>query len=338
MKPSRTEGALALAFSFLLTGTATAQVPTSLEDRSDTESVRESATFLLVPVGPRTVGLGGAAAAARGDVEGSLWNPAALAGLERSALFGAGASEFGATARILGGVLAWADLRVGLTYFQYDLGRIDARDAANQDIGSIEPNHSALILSAAYPVTGWLELGGSWKLIRLASGCSGGCGSFDDTGTGSAFDLGAIARLPGLRGVRAGLLVRNLGSGIGFGGGAPDPLPTRGRIGLEVSLPEAVSASPGWADGQLALRVRLDLQETLTEFDDLDVHAGLEIGWRGILFARAGYAASSEGRSGPTLGLGLRWKRLHLDLAHAFDDFSRYQGGTPIQLALGIGI
>jgi hypothetical protein len=336
MRPRRTDPGLALLLLLSVARVGSAQGGGSVEERAGAGSVRESAAFLLVPVGARTVGLGGAATAASGDVEGSLWNPAALAGLGRSALFLAGGNDFAATARVLGGVLAWRDLRLGLSYFHYDLGRIDARDDSNTDLGTIEPSHSALILSAAFPLMEGLEVGGSWKLVRLAAGCSGACEAIGDAGTGSAVDLGAIARVPGVAGVRAGILLRNLGGGIGLAGGPADPLPARGRLGLEVDLPLALTGAPGWADGDLALLVRLDLQETLTEFDDADLHAGLELGWRRLLYARAGYAASTEGRSGPSLGVGLRWNRLVLDLAHGFDDFSRFEEGTPFQLSLAI--
>ncbi|MDT8435267.1 MAG: PorV/PorQ family protein [Gemmatimonadota bacterium] len=307
-------------------------------EREDAGSAAETAAFLLVPIGARSTGMGGAVAAARGDVEGALWNPASLAGLEGGALFASGADDFAATATSVGAVVAVARFRFGASYFRYDLGEIDARDAANADIGTIEPAHGALIVTAARRVLPWLDVGANWKLVRLAADCSGPCEAFDDTGSGSAFDVGAVAEPPGAPGVRIGVLLRNLGGGIGVSGGPEDALPARGRVGLEVSVPEAAGAAGGWSDGQVDLVARLDLQETLTEFDDLDVHAGLELAWRGLLLARAGYAASTDGRTGPTLGIGLRWERLTLDLARSFDDFSRFESGSPFQLSLAIGL
>ena len=336
MRRRATELGLALTLLAILASRASAQGETGGEERAGDGSIRESATFLLVPVGARTVGFGGAATASSGDVEGALWSPAGLAGLDRSALYVAGGEDFSATARVVGGILAWRSFRIGATYFHYDLGRIDARDAANGEIGTIDPSHSAFIASVAYAVGSGVELGASWKLIRLATGCSGACEGLEATGAGSAFDLAAIARVPGVRGVRAGLLLRNLGGGIGLAGGPADPLPARGRLGFEFDLPSALGRDAGWANGDLALLARVDVQETLTEFDDLDLHVGVEAGWRGLLFARAGYAASTEGRSGPSLGVGLRWNRLSLDFAHSFDDFSRFEEGTPFQLSLAV--
>jgi len=336
MRHRATELGLGFALLALFAPVAAAQGTAGDEERAGSGSIRETATFLLVPVGARTVGLGGAAAASSADVEGALWSPAALAGLNRSALFVAGGKDFSATARVIGGVLAWRSVRIGATYFHYDLGRIDARDESNAELGTIDPSHSAFIATVAYALGSDVELGASWKLVRLATGCSGTCEGIEATGTGGAFDLAAIARVPGIRGVRAGLLLRNLGGGIALADGPSDPLPARGRLGFEVDLPRALGDDPGWAQGDLAVLARIDVQETLTEFDDLDLHAGIEAGWRGLLFARVGYAASTEGRSGPSLGIGLRWNRLVLDLAHSFDDFSRFEEGTPFQLSLSV--
>ncbi len=338
MRRRATELGLALALLALLAPGAAAQGTSAGEERAGGGSIRETATFLLVPVGARSVGLGGAAAAAAADVEGALWSPAALAGLERSVLYVAGGPDFSATSRVVGGVFAWRSVRIGATYFHYDLGRIEARDASNVELGTLDPSHSAFVASAAYALGSGVELGASWKFVRLAAGCSGGCEGLASTGSGSAFDLAAISPVPGVRGLRAGVLLRNLGGGIGPADGPSDPLPARGRLGLELDLPRVLADAAGWAEGDLTVLARIDLQETLTEFDDLDVHVGVEAGWRGLVFARAGYAASTEGRSGPALGIGLRWKRLVLDLAHAFDDFSRFEDGTPFQLSLAVGL
>jgi len=332
--PSRLGPALVL---FLLLGArgADAQGTASDSDRNAAGSAAETATFLLVPVGARSVGLGGAVSASRGDIEGSLWNPASLAGLERSAVFLMGGEDFAADSRVIGGVVAWRALRIGVTVLHYDLGRVDARDEGNQSLGTIDPSQTAFVLSAAYPIAGWLDLGASWKLLRLSSSCSQACGALDDSSTGHAFDLGAVATLPGNQGVRAGLLFRNLGSGIAYAGGPSDPLPARVRLGVELDMPSAVSSRDAWAGGDLGLLIRLDIQETLSEFDDLDAHFGAEFGWRSVLLVRGGYAWSSEGRSGPTLGIGIRLKRLILDLGYGFNDFAGFDGGTPLQLSVG---
>ncbi len=306
-------------------------------ERSDKGSAAETATFLLVPVGARSIGLGGAVSSARGDIEGSLWNPASIVGLGGSALFIMGGEDFAASSRVLGGVLALGRVRAGLTVLHYDLGTVEARDGGNNSLGEIEPAQTAFVLSAGYPVLDWLDLGASWKLLRLSASCSIACGSLDDTSSGSAFDVGAVASLPGNRALRGGLLLRNLGAGIGYADGPADPLPARIRLGVEADLPALFSSPDAWMEGELDLLVRVDLQQTLSEFDDFDAHIGVELGWRDLLLVRGGYAGSSEGRSGPTIGLGIRYAGLVLDLGYAFNDFARFATGTPLQLSVGYG-
>ncbi len=337
MKRSLTRRGAAPLLILLLLGVreAGAQATAPESERNSNASVVESATFLLVPVGARSVGLGGAISATRGDIEGTLWNPASIAGLERNAVFLMGGEDFAADSRVIGGILAWRDLRIGLTILHFDLGQLEARDAANQSLGTIDPSQTAFVLSAAYPVAAWLDLGAAGKLLRLSSSCSQACASLDDASTGFAFDLGAVATPPGTRGMRVGLLFRNLGAGIAYAGGPSDPLPARIRLGMEFDMPAAVGRPDAWAGGDLGLLLRLDLQEPLSEFDDLDAFFGAELGWRRVLLVRGGYAWSSEGRSGPTLGVGLRYKRLILDLGYGFNDFAEYAEGTPLQLSAG---
>jgi len=326
---------VAALFLVLTAGGLDAQSPGTDVERNGAASAAEAATFLLVPVGARSVGLGGAVTSSHADIEGSLWNPASLAGLGGSAVYVMGGQDFAASSRVLGGVLAFGDLRTGLTLLHYDLGTVDARDANNAPLGQIDPSQSAFVLSGAYPILDWLDLGASAKLLRLSATCSIACGALDDTSTGYAFDLGVIATLAAHGGLRGGLLLRNLGPGIGYADGPADQLPARVRLGMDADLPALLSGRNSWSSAQIGLLLRADLQQTLSEFDDFDAHFGAELAWRRLLMVRAGYAASSEGRSGPTIGIGLRYEGIVLDLGYVFNDFARFDSGTPLQLSAG---
>ena len=336
MRRSLIRTRLAAVLLLMLTaGGLDAQSPGTGVERNGDASAAEAATFLLVPVGARSVGLGGAVTSSRADIEGSLWNPASLAGLGGSAVFAMGGHDFAASSRVLGGVLAFGNLRAGLTLLHYDLGSVDARDATNAPLGQIDPSQTAFILSAGYPVLDWLDLGASGKLLRLSASCSAACGALDETATGVAFDLGLIATLVAHGGLRGGLLLRNLGPGIGYADGPADQLPARVRLGMDADLPTLLSGRNSWSSAQIGLLLRADLQQTLSEFDDFDAHFGAELAWRRLLMVRGGYAASSEGRSGPTIGLGLRYEGIVLDLGYVFSDFARFDSGTPLQLSAG---
>jgi hypothetical protein len=304
-------------------------------ERNGDASAVEAGTFLLVPVGARSIGMGGAVTSSKADIEGSLWNPSSLAGLEGSAVYLMGGEDFAASSRVLGGVVAIGKLRGGLTILHYDLGTVDGRDEGNNPLGTIDPSQTAFVLSAAYPLLAWLDLGASGKLLRLSASCSFACDALEETSTGFAFDFGAIGTFARQGALRVGLLLRNLGPGLEVAGGPADPLPARARLGVEADLPAVFSDRGSWAGGELSLLVRSDLQQTLAEFDDFDAHVGAELSWRRLLMIRGGYSASTEGRSGPTLGLGFRYGGLLLDMGYVFNDFARYDSGTPLQLSVG---
>jgi len=333
---TRPGGALSLLLLLLVARGAGAQGTAPDTERSDVSSAAETATFLLVPVGARAVGMGGAVSASRGDIEGSLWNPASMAGLESGAVYLMGGPDFVGSVLVAGGVVALGDFRAGLTVLHYGHGSIEARDETNRPIGTLDPNEQAFVLSGAYPVATWLDVGAAGKALRINL-CADVCGSANYDQWGFAFDVGLVARLPGNESLRAGVLLRNLGGGISLGDGPSDPLPARVRLGLEMDLPSAISADGTWAGGDLDLLVRVDVQETLTEFDDLDAHFGAELGFKRVLLVRGGYALTSEGRTGPTLGIGLRFKRIILDLGYGFNDFAGFDSGTPLQLSVGFG-
>ena len=72
--------------------------------------------------------------------------------------------------------------------------------------------------------------------------------------------------------------------------------------------------------------------------DDLQVFLGTELGFKEILYVRGGYAWAGDGRSGPSLGLGINFKRFRLNLGRAFDDFSTFDSDQPFQFSFGLDI
>ncbi len=85
---------------------------------------------------------------------------------------------------------------------------------------------------------------------------------------------------------------------------------------------------------RFGILVQGDLQQTVTEFDDLDGYLGAEVSLRRLLFVRGGFAWTAAGRTGPALGIGLRYARFVVDLGRAFDDFAGFDSDSPFQLSL----
>lgn len=297
-------------------------------EASDAASAVEAATFLLIPLGARNVGFGGAIAGAMGDVEGAVWNPAALAGIDEWAVYYHGADDFGTSTHAVGGVASWGATKVGLSLLAVDLGAIEGRDAANNPIGTIDMTNTLAILTIARSLSSEFEVGASYKFVRLGGSCQG-CTGLEPDANGHAFDVAVSARPSVLERLRVGLILSNLGGGMSLRSEGPsDPLPARIRLGGEVDV---------WRpsdDRDVELRARADLQQTFTEFDDVDLFAGAEVGYRSIAFVRVGYAATGTGRSGASLGVGVRHRGFGLDVGRRFDDFSDFESGFPFQLSV----
>ena len=147
-----------------------------------------------MPLGAHNVGLGGAVAGAEADVEGAVWNPAALAGIAEWAVYYHGANDFGTATHAVGGVHRWGEFRVGLSLLAVDLGTIDGRDASNQSIGTIEPLILWQYLRVARPISSMIEAGVSYKFVHIGGSCRG-CTGLQPDATAHAFDL-AVARPP----------------------------------------------------------------------------------------------------------------------------------------------
>ncbi|MDH3298259.1 MAG: hypothetical protein OEM96_08305, partial [Gemmatimonadota bacterium] len=86
--------------------------------------------------------------------------------------------------------------------------------------------------------------------------------------------------------------------------------------------------------GRLDLVARADLRQTLSEFDQLDVLAGAELGYAQLAYLRVGFSAGVEGRTGPALGLGIRYEGIMLDIGRSFDDFSDFDTDSPFQVSV----
>ena len=326
---------LALVFlTFLSPASSRAQDSSSGTTLRSQGSTAETARFLLAPIGARTVGMAGAVVASRADVEGVLWNPASAAGIERPTAYFHAANDFGTSSQVLGFLGRWQALRLGLAYYHFGLGSIEARDESNQALGSIALDDDALILTGGYGLSPTIDLGMSYKLVRLGSACDGECDSFDGKSVGHAFDLGVTADISAARGLSVGAVLRNLGPGIRFtGGSTTDPMPTRLRLGASLDAVRAFFPD----EDRFGVVVQADLQQTVTEFDDLETYLGAEASLRGILYVRGGYAWSAAGRQGAALGIGLRYDRLIVDLGRAFSDFSGFDSDSPFQLTVGFG-
>lgn len=275
-------------------------------------AARESgAAFLKLPVEARALGLGPGAPALSEGAWSMAANPAGLAAArskEASFLYGPhlGGTSLGYAAYVHPTRLG--TLGAGLLAFRS--GGLEGRDEQGSPTGSFSAEDRAFILSLGRalgePAEGGApRLGAALKVLqsRIASYAA----------HGYALDLGAQAPVPGT-GLRAGLAVQNLGSGLALLS-RRDPLPLALSGGLTARLGGALSVTGG---------MRRLVNESRTEWGlgaEAELGSSVEGGWGLVL--RAGCAlpggprASGSAPALPAAGLGLRLGAVALDYAFA---------------------
>ncbi|UCC72738.1 MAG: PorV/PorQ family protein [Gemmatimonadota bacterium] len=294
---------------------------------------QEGAEFLLLPVGARAVGMGGAVTGMRGIGELVLWNPAGVAGMaERRLLFNHSESAFDTRSEVLS--LAWPTHSIGtfaITYYLVDYGELTSTGVDGSVTGTINFRNQEFLLSFATRVAGPLEAGLNYKVIQLIYRCDGVCaGTQSFTRTTHAVDLGLIWN--GLAGLPLSLggSVRHLGFAL-EGDDEDDPLPTRVRLGAAYRINSAFTS-----DSTLAVAFAVDLEDQARDLGDPDVMVGSEFSVADLFFVRAGYAFLDTGPGGASLGLGLTYDWFYLDLSRGFDEVSTATGEDAIQVSFGI--
>jgi len=281
----------------------------------------QGAVFLLLPVGARAAALGQAATADGGTTEAVFWNPAGLAALPKSefavhhfnnAFFGNGDAA----------VIAWHGARLGtvaLAAYVIDYGDLDLtpRDGGGVPIGRITPRNVALSLSYGTDLGGGIDIGVTYKLVQFRVDCSGDCTDVPATaGTTHAVDVGVRYTFAGVP-LRVGLSLRNVGFNLQVENSAQaDPLPTRLAVGVAY---EVLRPVPGREGESIDVRVLADLQSTVGHgaFAPMKL-LGVESGVGELIRLRAGYAFLDSYAKGPSLGIGLKFGSVSLDLARIF--------------------
>lgn len=301
--------------------------------RSLRTSNSEGAEFLILPVGARAVGMGGAVTGMRGSGDLVLWNPAGVASLgEGRLLFNHSDGAFDTRSELV--ALLWPADEVGtlaVTYYLVDFGELASTDVDGAIQGTINFRNQEFLFSFSRNVFGSLDAGVNYKIIQLVFRCDGTCAdqrSF--TRTTHAVDLGLIySELAGTP-LSLGASIRHLGFPL-QGKREEDPLPTRVRMGVAYQ-----ALSTFTSDSTVTLTFALDLEDEWRELGGPEVMVGSELGVAERFFLRAGYAFLDTGLGGPSLGLGLTYDWFYVDLSRGFNDVSSATGEEAVQVSFGV--
>jgi hypothetical protein len=307
------------------------QAQGTTEPGSDVD--REGADFLLLPVGARTVGMGGAVTAQRGNAESVIWSPAGIAALDEGRLlFNHHEGVFDVRSEVLS--FLWPTKKVGtlgLTYYLVDFGDLSSTGEDGTVIGTLSVRNQEFLVTLAGRLIGNLEAGVSYKLVQLIFRCQGFCEDQQSfTNSTHAFDASLIYHdLVGLP-LDLGASIRHFGFSLD-GEDAGDLLPTRVRLGFSYELLSSFTS-----DSTFALALVGDLEDEWRDLGAPDFMLGSELAVADQFFLRVGYAFLEAGLGGPALGFGLTQDWFYVNLSRGFSDLSSATGEESTQVSFGV--
>lgn len=298
------------------------------------QGTEEGALFLLIPIGAQGVGLARAMTSLE-TPEGAFWNPAGLAGLDRSRLLVYQGEHVSGTATGVTSLLHWSGVgTLGLSYALLDLGTQDLTDATGTVLGSITIRQHLAILSAARELTPWLQGGVNFKFVQFRQGCRGQCPDGGVRATTYASDVGVQLRPLRDHPWVLGIVFAHLGPGLRTEEvDETDPLPSRVRVGTAYTLLREV------VEEELRIQFLVEVEERLRDFGSPSFLLGTEItlGTEDRVSVRGGYVFGSRTQiDGAAVGLGLRYERFELGIARSLARGGPVLDQEPVHLTLGI--
>ena len=292
------------------------------------------APFLLFPVGARATALGQAAIADGGTTEAAFWNPAGLAHLVGNELSIHYASTFVSDNTVMSAYFTINRLGViGVSAYLVDFGSQDVVGGPGVPVGRISPKNIELLASYATSITRKLAVGLNYKLIQLRQDCTGQCASFPSiAGTTHGIDLGVQYAFGKEDNLKLGFAIRHLGFKLQLKNEEQaDPLPTRVHIGVvyKLLLPRARGS-----EQRFDARILFDVDDKLGQYNSPEPRIGVDIGLEELVRLRAGYAFLDSQSRGPSVGIGLRFGRVAVDVARVFFVSSSFD--EPLHISVSV--
>ena len=305
------------------------------QDTPSEPSPPEGALFLLLPVGAEGVSLGRAMTATT-SAESAFWNPAGLASLPRSEFLIMRGDPLAGVSTALSWLWVRQPLGVlGLSYHLLDGGEQNLVDKQGNVRGSFTIRSQVGIVSAATPLTRWLEVGLNMKIVRFDLTCRGQCDDAGVQSSGWSGDVGfqsqPLAGLP----LRLGAMLAHFGPKFQVVNAAQaDPLPTRIRLSAAYEVLHHFDPPV-----DLALWIRVEAEDRWRRpGESRSFYVGTELvaGSGDVIFLRASHAREEIKESDENaFGLGLRYERFEIALARSFTT-SILEGSEPVYVSFGI--
>jgi hypothetical protein len=252
-----------------------------------------AADFLNIGVSAHQQALGGSGSTLANDISSAFVNPAGISFIDRpGATFMHNLWYQDISYEYLGSAIPLGNKSVvGVSAVYLHMGKIDAYNAYDQQIGSISPYSIAAIASYSYRISDNISLGLNGKVIseKLA----------DKTATGYAVDLGGQYLLNNFA---FGLAINNIG-------------PSMKYESASYKLPTAVSAGIGYMMPTLPVSVMVGARKAVDQ--QISLATGIEYALNDYFSLRTGYGAVGETNvsSDINFGAGFRFNGGTIDYA-----------------------
>ncbi|MCI0405810.1 MAG: PorV/PorQ family protein [candidate division Zixibacteria bacterium] len=251
-----------------------------------------TSSLFLLGAGTRAVGMGGSFVSIADDASAVFWNPAGLARLSFGELDFSHVtlpegSEYDFAA------LAYPTVKAGsfaLGFLRLGTDGIFTRDSRAADLGSTSFSETEFLLAYGHPLFNFLKVGGTFKLYNqsLAGLSANAVGA----------DAGILVEP--YENLLFGLNAQDIVSSDLQLNTSKEPIPRNFKAGASYLLPL----------GQSSWGVRVAADAEKSENAPAAWHAGTEVSYRSLFFARGGYD-----REDATFGVGIVYNRVGLDYA-----------------------
>ncbi len=251
-----------------------------------------TSSLFLLGAGTRAVGMGGSFVSIADDASAVFWNPAGLARLSFGELdFSHVTLPEGSEYDFAG--LAYPTVKAGsfaLGFLRVGTDGIFSRDSRAADLGSTSFSETQFLLAYGYPLLNFLSVGGTFKLYNQS------LAGYSANAVGA--DLGVLVEP--YQNLSFGLNTQDVVSSDWQLNSSKESIPKNFKAGASYLVP--FNPNP-WG-----VRVAVDAEKS--ENATVAWHAGTEVSYRSLFFARGGYD-----RENVTFGVGFVYNRVGLDYA-----------------------
>lgn len=292
----------------------------------------DTALFLLLPVGARTVGQGQATVASETGSEAVWANPASLARQTKRET----AIHHSTTLAVTGDAITFISPAralgvIGMSVNIYNFGDQQITENPGQPpVGLLLPRNVVYALTWARTLGSHVNAGINYKLVQARIDCTGQCGDIGTgSGTASAFDFGAQYRFDDEVPLTFGVAVRSIGGDLrATADEPPAQLPRRVQIGASYRL-RFIARYLADMDVRIAGEI-----DSAPSFEDPGLKFGSSIVYQNRVHLRAGWGSADTEASGPSVGFGITAGKLSFDIARTFEGLSADAGEPPTYFSL----